>query len=58
MTPEQFVYWLQGYAELVDEEPDYDQWEMIKDHLSIVLTKVTPQKGAIRPIIEDTRFIC
>lgn len=44
MTPEQFVYWLQGYAELQigNDEISLDQWKMIKDHLKEVFHKVTP----------------
>jgi hypothetical protein len=46
MTPEQFCYWLQGFAELSEGEPSPDsaQWQMIKDHLGEVFNKVTPPK--------------
>ncbi len=43
MTPEQFVYWLQGYAELGSPKPSAEQWQMIKEHLGTVFTKVTPK---------------
>lgn len=34
MTPEQFVYWLQGYAELTDcAELTTKQWDMVKEKL-------------------------
>lgn len=42
MTPEQFVYWLQGFVELHGTVPSPTQWNQIKDHLSTVFNKVTP----------------
>lgn len=44
MTPEQFAYWLQGFAELTDSQaqPSPAQWQAIKDHLDTVFNKVTP----------------
>lgn len=43
MTPEQFAYWLQGFAELnPNTPPDATQWKQIQDHLKLVFTKVTP----------------
>jgi hypothetical protein len=44
MSPENFCYWLQGYFELTRESPGFDmsQVEEIKNHLKLVLTKVTP----------------
>jgi hypothetical protein len=42
MTAEQFAYWLQGYAELNDAPPSTEQWQMIREHLALVFTKVTP----------------
>lgn len=44
MTPEQFVYWLQGFVELHGDEPTHTQWLQIKDHLSLVFNKVTPTR--------------
>lgn len=42
MTPEQFAYWLQGYAELnPNNPPDAEQWKSIVEHLSTVFNKVT-----------------
>jgi hypothetical protein len=45
MTPEQFAYWLQGFAELqnVDKPPTEEQWRVIKAHLRQVFIKVTPE---------------
>lgn len=45
MTPEQFAYWLQGFAELTEgqAQPSPAQWQAIKDHLATVFGKVTPQ---------------
>lgn len=43
MTPEQFVYWLQGFNEMApDVRPTPEQWTMIQAHLATVFTKVTP----------------
>lgn len=48
MTPEQFVYWLQGYFELTDQKMgrcngiDTTQMEIIRDHLREVFLKKTP----------------
>jgi len=44
MTPERFCDWLQGYVELDGSLPDEKKWEIIKDHLSLVFTKVTPDR--------------
>ena len=43
MTPEQFCYWLQGFAEINHAPPSEEQWKAIKEHLQIVFMKVTPQ---------------
>ena len=42
MTPEQFVYWLQGFAEVNQKAPNDAQWTIIKDHLELVFKKETP----------------
>ena len=42
MTTEQFTYWLQGFAEINNTAPTEEQWKIIKDHLQLVFTKVTP----------------
>ena len=44
MTPENFAYWLQGFFELTDDGLPLTntQVEIIKDHLTLVFTKVTP----------------
>ena len=41
MTPEQFAYWLQGYAELNGAPPSPEQWQIIRDHLALVFDKRT-----------------
>jgi len=43
MTPEQFCYWLQGFAELNEARPSQEQWNSINEHLKTVFTKVTPE---------------
>lgn len=44
MTPEQFVYWLQGYAEITQKAPSDFEWNIIKDHLATVFKKETPNR--------------
>jgi hypothetical protein len=44
MTPEQFVYWLQGFMEMADpKELNKTQTQQIKDHLKLVFDKKTPE---------------
>lgn len=46
MSPENFVYWLQGRAELLpDQPPTAEEWKMIREHLALVFNKVTPPLG-------------
>jgi hypothetical protein len=52
MTPENFVYWLQGYFELsrrgtVDGNITLDstQVKIIEDHLKLTFNKVTPTRN-------------
>lgn len=43
MSPEQFAYWLQGFAELTGSTPPtVEQWQSIREHLATVFVKVTP----------------
>lgn len=43
MTPEQFVYWLQGFMEVQDPVAlDEKQTQIVKDHLALVFKKETP----------------
>ena len=43
MTSEQVVYWLQGYLELSGaKEFNEQQVQVIKDHIQLVMKKVTP----------------
>lgn len=44
MTPEQFAYWLQGFAEIHTEPPTVAQWQVIRDHLAALFVKVTPDR--------------
>ncbi len=45
MTPDQFAYWLQGYAEINGAPPTAEQWWVIRDHLALVFQKVTPDRA-------------
>jgi len=43
MTPENFVYWLQGFLELSHQTSlDEIQTKVIRDHLALVFEKKTP----------------
>lgn len=63
MTPEQFVYWLQGFFELRAADPEMAskpitpaQEKMIRDHLALVFMKVTPAVPGVpapMPFIPD-----
>lgn len=48
MTPEQFCYWMQGCAETMDDTPDKNQWNTIKNHLDTVFNKVTVKKTSTK----------
>jgi hypothetical protein len=42
MTPEQFVYWLQGFMEMADPQTLTEaQVKMLKEHLALVFAKKT-----------------
>jgi hypothetical protein len=42
LTPENFVYWLNGYFELGGQDLTEQHIAVIKDHISLVLNKTTP----------------
>lgn len=58
LTPENFCYWLNGFAELTPEPPTTEQWKSIKEHLALVFTKVTPKAPGNdpEPNVIDTLF--
>lgn len=59
MTPEQFVYWLQGYLEVQNPHTiDNSKIQVIKDHIALVLTKVTPNRSTVdvNPIINPVVY--
>lgn len=67
MTPEQFCYWLQGFFEIVDDEGGIAlscrQVSVIRDHLSLVLDKRTPERKALSDLVrtlppDPNRRIC
>jgi len=45
MTPRDFTYWLQGFAEIHGRAPTADEWRVITDHLQLVFSKETPDRG-------------
>ena len=48
MTPEQFVYWLQGFVEVANPMViSAQQFQVIKDHLKLVFCKVTPERSEL-----------
>jgi hypothetical protein len=49
LSPEQFVFWLQGFAELNASPPTQAQWQSIREHLNLVFKKVTPDVNPIQP---------
>jgi len=59
MTPENFSYWLQGYFELTDDGLPLTntQVEIIKDHLALVFTKVTPDRFNEHGFLSDEEMI-
>jgi hypothetical protein len=44
MTPENFCYWLNGFFELTGQDKELfpRQYDIIRDHLSLVFNKLTP----------------
>lgn len=60
LTPENFCFWLNGFAELTPEPPTAEQWKSIKEHLALVFTKVTPKAPGNDPapsVFDDIRKI-
>lgn len=46
MTSQEFVYWLQGFLEVANPQTiDAKQLQVIKDHIALVLYKVTPNRN-------------
>ena len=49
MTAENFIYWLQGFMEIADPSRlDEKEIKVIRDHINLVLTKVTPNNTLSR----------
>ncbi len=55
MSPENFVYWLNGFFEMTDEyKLTEKQVQMIKNHLKLVFTNVTSQcSEEQQPVVKD-----
>ena len=58
MTPENFVYWLQGFMELQNPETiSSEQVEIIQDHLNLVFKKETPiRKVPLKEKYESLKY--
>lgn len=57
MTPEQFIYWLQGFMEVADPKSmDEKQLQVVKDHIALVLKKETPNRSLQIPILADPKM--
>lgn len=62
MTTEQFAYWLQGYFEIENPKSlNEEQTQVIKDHLDLVFTKVTPKREKssnrnLNPLLTSKKF--
>jgi hypothetical protein len=59
MTPENFIYWLNGFFEISGcKNMSDNQVQIIKDHLKLVLQKKTPDLITTRPdlIINNRPF--
>jgi hypothetical protein len=51
MNPRDFAYWLQGFFEVADtDDVKPEQIRMIKAHLALVLTKVTPTMEELKEV--------
>lgn len=55
MTPEQFAYWFQGFAELSPTPPTQEQWDSMRAHVATVFMKVTPEVHKQVPSIDLSR---
>ena len=54
MTPEQFCYWLQGFAEITDaSQISEKEWLVIVDHLNLVFEKKTPKRFSPHQFTEE-----
>jgi hypothetical protein len=62
MTPEQFVYWLQGFFELTEDgRPKVitpQQRKIIMDHLKLVMDKQTPEWNEIMDPLQFNTLSC
>lgn len=49
MTPENFIYWLQGKLEIGNTKTlNEEEVQVIKDHIALVLKKETPVRQSVQ----------
>ena len=49
MSPENFIYWLNGFVEMGGERPTEEQWKMLKEHLALTMQKITTTTISLPP---------
>lgn len=49
LSPDKFVFWLQGFCEINGAVPTEQQWVIIKEHLELCFKKVTVQELPKQP---------
>jgi len=53
MNSENFTYWIQGAFELGQiKELNVEQVKIVKDHLSLVFNKVTPNRSITQELVD------
>lgn len=58
MSPEAFCYWLHGLFEIGDAKTlDAKQVKIIKDHLDLVFSKVTPDRTSLQAALDATPIV-
>lgn len=56
LSPASFAFWLMGFAEIHGGPPTLEQWNVIKEHLELVFTKVTVKTSVSKHDAPITRL--